>query len=75
MTKQELLATAQTLPKEERLELAMDLWEAIELSNADLPLSEEQRADLDERIAEDDADARPSEDWDSLRKKLLDGEF
>ena len=75
MTKDQVLATAKALPKEDRLELAMELWEAIEPSSADLPLSDELRAELDRRLAEDEADPQPAEDWSALREKLLRGEF
>ena len=75
MTKDQLIATAKALPKEDRLDLAMELWEAIELTGADLPLSDEQRADLEQRIAEDEAHPQPAEEWNSLRRKLLNGEF
>jgi putative addiction module component (TIGR02574 family) len=75
MTKDQLIATAKALPKEDRLDLALGLWEAIEVGGGDLPLTDEQRADLDERIADDEAHPQPAEDWTSLRKKLLDGEF
>jgi len=75
MTKDQLFATAKALSKEDQLELAMELWDAVELSESDFPLSPEQRADLDQRIVEDDADPQSAEDWDVLRKKILDGEF
>jgi putative addiction module component (TIGR02574 family) len=75
MTKDQVLATAKNLPREDRLELAMEWWEAIESSNTDLPLSDEQRAELDRRLAEDEADPQPAEDWSKLREKLLRGEF
>lgn len=53
----------------------MELWEAIDLAGLDLPLSDEQRADLDQRVAEDEANPQPAEEWTALRRKLLDGEF
>ena len=75
MTKDQVLATAKNLPREDRLELAMEWWEAIESSNTDLPLSDDQRAVLVRRLAEDEADPQPAEDWSKLREKLLRGEF
>jgi putative addiction module component (TIGR02574 family) len=73
MTKDQVLATAKALPKEDRLYLAMELWEAIHPSGLDLPLTAEQRADLDQRVAEDEANPQPAEEWTALRQKLLDG--
>jgi len=75
MTKEQLIETAKALPKEDRIDLAMELWDAIELAFGDLPLTDEQRVDLDQRIAEDEVNPQPAEDWIALRKKLLDGEI
>jgi putative addiction module component (TIGR02574 family) len=75
MTKEQLIETAKALPKEDRIDLAMELWDAIELAIGDLPLTDEQRVDLDQRVAEDEANPQPAEDWIALRKKLLDGEI
>jgi len=47
------------LPPSERLQAIGELWDSLE-SQADLfPLSDEERAELDRRIAEDEADPRP----------------
>ena len=75
MTKDQLLETARALSKQDRLDLAMELWNGIELSAEDLPLSDEQKADLDRRLAEDDAHPQPQEEWAVLRARLLRGDL
>lgn len=73
MTKDELLLNAKSLSTEDRLDLVMDLWDTFD--ELDLGLSEAQKQDLDRRIAADDANDAPAEDWQDLREKLLRGEI
>jgi putative addiction module component (TIGR02574 family) len=73
MGKQELLDSARTLPKDERIELVMELWESIDAD--DQPISDELRGELDRRAAADDLDPAPAEDWDQLKAKLLRGDI
>ena len=73
MGKQELLDSAKSLPKDERIDLVMELWASIDAD--DQPISDELRAELDRRVAADDSDPAPAEDWDPLRARLLRGEF
>lgn len=72
MTKDQILECAKSLPAADRVDLAMELWDSVE--SADLPLTNVARRELDRRIAADDADLSPAEDWDALRAKLLRGE-
>ena len=39
-----------------------------------VPLSDEERAELDRRIAEDEADPRPGVSWAELRRRLESGQ-
>ncbi len=73
MTRDQLLAGAKALPKDQRIELVMELWDAI--SDDEFPLTNAQREDLDRRIAEDDADASPGDEWEVFQAKLLRKEF
>lgn len=75
MTKNEVLKTARALSKDERLDLAMELWEGIQLSTDELPLSDEQKAELDRRLSDDRAQPQPAEEWMTLREGLLRGEL
>lgn len=73
MGKQELLDSAKSLPKDERIDLVMELWASIDAD--DQPISDELRAELDRRKAVDDSDPAPAEDWDQLKAKLLRGDI
>lgn len=72
MTKQQILEEVQNLPAEDRFDLAVEIWETVDVH--DVELSAEMRSELDRRIAEDDADSTPAEPWDVVREKLLLGE-
>lgn len=62
------------LPLDERIRLVEDLWDSIAAEQGMLPLTPEQRAELDRRLAayETDRDpGRPAEDViEEIRKKL-----
>lgn len=66
------LKTLQQLPVVERLQAVEDLWDSIaEDSQQALGLSLEQRAELDERL--DDLEANPHDNllWEKVRAKIL----
>lgn len=69
------LAELLKLPADERAELAIALWESLsdEERHAELELSAEQRAELDRRLAEDEADPGSAIPWSEVRRKLRDG--
>lgn len=69
MTKQQILDEVRKLPRDERVDVALDVWGLVE--GEDYALSPALRAELDVRIAEDKADTSPGEEWDVLRARLL----
>lgn len=75
MTREQLLREASLLPRDEQIDLAMAFWDLVGPTSDELPLNDALRAELDRRIAEDDADPTPAEPWDMLRDKLLRGDF
>jgi putative addiction module component (TIGR02574 family) len=75
MTKQEILTSVRQLPRAEQVDLAMTLWGMVEIRDDELPLTDIQRAALDERLAEAKANPQPAEDIDALSERLLRGEF
>jgi putative addiction module component (TIGR02574 family) len=75
MTKQQLLDEAKSLPKKQRIEMAMELWDSIETGVDDATLTDDHRRELDHRLSADEADGSPPEDWQALRAKLLRGEL
>lgn len=64
------------LPAGERAELALVLWESLDSSSreASLALAEEDRAELDRRLAEHEASPASAIPWAELRASLLAGE-
>jgi putative addiction module component (TIGR02574 family) len=62
------------LPPSERLEAIAELWDSLEGQAELFPLSDEERAELDRRIAEDEADPAPGVSWSELRRRLEGGQ-
>lgn len=58
----------------ERLQLVEDIWDSIaQDADADrLPLTDEQKALLDKRLAEFEADPNSGTPWPEVRARLLD---
>ena len=71
MTKAQLKHEALQLPIEERLEIAEAIWESLESTPDQPPLSDWQRRILDDRIAEDDADPDAGSSWDEVKQRIL----
>jgi putative addiction module component (TIGR02574 family) len=53
---------AQQLPVQERIRLVEDLWDSIAADQHALPLSDEQKAELDRRLDAYEMDPRPGRD-------------
>lgn len=62
------------LPLDERIQLVEDLWDSIAADQSALPLTPEQRAELDRRLDAYEADGdpgRPAEEViEEIRRKL-----
>ena len=54
----------------ERLELVEELWESIADEDEALALSDEQREDLERRLAEADADSAGGAKWEEVRERI-----
>jgi len=63
------------LPADERVELALALWESLDDAQreAELALSPEQAAELDRRLAEHIANPGSAIPWEEIRRKLPGG--
>jgi putative addiction module component (TIGR02574 family) len=61
------------LPPEERVEIALALWDSLEDSQLDalVPLTDEQKAELDRRLEEHDRDPGSAIPWEQVRHDLL----
>jgi putative addiction module component (TIGR02574 family) len=51
------------LPIEERLALVEEIWDTISADSSAVPLTDAQRAELEKRIAEDDAHPHDVVPW------------
>lgn len=60
------------LSVEERLQLLDDIWESIRQQPESLPLTDEQRSELDRRLEEHRRDPEAAEPWPAVMKKIRD---
>jgi len=69
------LAELLRLPANQRVEIAMALWESLTEAEreAELALTPEQEAELDRRLAEHVANPGSAIPWDEVRRKLAGG--
>ena len=75
MTKQELLDSAKALSDEDRLDLAMELWDSIAPGPDAFPVADDVKRELDRRLDNELRDPSPPEDWNTLKDKLLKGDI
>lgn len=54
----------------ERLELVEELWDSIADEDEALELTDEQREDLERRLAEADADPTGGAPWEEVRERI-----
>ncbi len=54
----------------ERLELVEELWDSIADEDEALALTDEQREDLERRLAEADADPTGGSPWEEVRERI-----
>lgn len=59
------------LSEAERIQLAQDLWDSIPAESPVLELTEEQRQELDRRLAQHEADPTSAIPWEEVRARLL----
>lgn len=71
MTRQQIIQEAASLSQEDRIALAMDLWDLADGPTSESALTDVHRRELDRRIDADVVDTSALERWDQLREKLL----
>jgi putative addiction module component (TIGR02574 family) len=68
----ELLNELLKLTPAERIELAEDLWDSVAANPQDVPpLTDEERAEIDRRLAEHEADPDAAVAWEDVRARLI----
>jgi putative addiction module component (TIGR02574 family) len=70
-----ILAALRRLPSQDRIELAMALWESLtdEEREAEFVLTPEQEAEIDRRLGEHLANPGSAIPWEEMRRKLASG--
>jgi putative addiction module component (TIGR02574 family) len=70
MVRQTLLADALALSPADWLELIDRLWASLDADVAAFPFPEEQRRELDERLAEMDRDPSLGSTWEEVKTRV-----
>lgn len=58
------------LSASERIQLAEDLWDSVSANDAEVPLTAEQREELQRRLAEHRRNPAGAVPWDEVRTRL-----
>jgi putative addiction module component (TIGR02574 family) len=59
------------LPIPERLDLVEDLWDSIAADAESVPITAEQRAELDKRVAAGERDPSSGSSWADVRSRII----
>jgi putative addiction module component (TIGR02574 family) len=59
------------LPREQRIALALDIWDTIAAESGKPLLTDAQRRELERRIAEDDANPNDVVPWEQVKAQTL----
>jgi putative addiction module component (TIGR02574 family) len=70
MVRQTLLSDALALSPADRMELIDRLWESLDADVAAIPLSDEQRRELDRRLEDMDRDPTLGSSWDDVKARV-----
>ena len=70
MTAETILAEASKLSVAERLLVVEQIWETIAAEEGDLPLSAEQRAELDLRLDDDTQNPNEGATWQEVEARI-----
>ena len=66
-----ILAEAEALSVEERLQIAEALWDSVAADAEQLPLTDAQRQELERRLADDLANPDDVVSWDEVEAQAL----
>jgi putative addiction module component (TIGR02574 family) len=73
--KQVSIAEILELPVDERIRLVELIWDSIAALPESVPLSDEQKAELDRRLAEFEADPEGGIPWEEVRERIVQGRW
>jgi putative addiction module component (TIGR02574 family) len=70
MTQNPKIAELLDLPPSERLEIVEALWDSLASDPASVPVPDWHLELLDDRLADDDAETNPGDNWETVRKRI-----
>jgi putative addiction module component (TIGR02574 family) len=70
----DLLSDILKLSVAERIQLVEDVWDSIAAEPEELPLTEEERQEMDRRLADVDANPGVGKPWAEVKARLLGSE-
>jgi putative addiction module component (TIGR02574 family) len=73
MAKTDPISDILRLSVAERIQLVEDIWDSIAVEPDALTLSEEQREELDRRLADQEANPGVGRSWSEVKTRLLNG--
>lgn len=59
------------LPLHERLQLVEDLWDSIAVDTTEVPITAEQRQELDIRLAALEGDPDSGDTWENVKSRVM----
>ena len=59
------------LPRDVRVALVQEIWDSIAAESSVVPLSETQRAELERRLADDEANPEDVTPWEQVEADIL----
>lgn len=70
MSAEALIEEARKMSVAERIRIAEELWDSVSEEQANLPLTVEQREELDHRISDFEANPSAGSSWQDVRARL-----
>lgn len=70
MSADSLLEEARKLNSDDRLRIAEELWNSVWAEQSEVPLTAEQRAELDSRLADLAQDPNAGSTWEDVRARI-----
>lgn len=71
MTKREILDNVRQLPRAEQVDIAMEVWDLVEIQEAEAPLNATQIGELERRLAQHQQNPSEARPWEQVREEIL----